>query len=166
MSIEKLGVEDVLAVKRGDVAPDFSLESASGTKVSLSDFRGKKSVVLYFFPKDETIGCTREACGFRDRYEAFVQLGAEVIGVSSDSTEKHQQFVDHHRLPFTLLSDPRKEVRKLYGVPSSMLFLPGRVTYVIDTMGTVRHIFNSQMHPEEHVEEALRILQEQNRTPA
>lgn len=146
-------------VKVGDIAPDFTLESPSGEKISLSGFRGKKSVVLYFYPKDETIGCTREACGFRDRYEAFKQLGAEVIGVSSDDSEKHRNFAEHHRLPFTLLSDPDKNVRKLFGVPSSMVFLPGRVTYVIDKEGRVRHIFNSQMHPEEHVNEALKILE-------
>src|SRR5215831_11797615 len=138
-----------MTVKVGDIAPDFTLESSTGESVSLSEFRGKKNVVLYFYPKDETIGCTREACGFRDRYEAFKQLGAEVIGVSSDDSEKHRKFADHHQLPFTLLSDPDKHVRKLYGVPSSMIFLPGRVTYVIDKEGMVRHIFNSQMHPEQ-----------------
>ncbi len=147
-----------LAVKVGDHAPDFTLESKTGEKVSLSQFHGQKNVVLYFYPKDETMGCTREACGFRDRYEAFTDLGAEVVGVSSDSPESHRRFAEHHRLPFTLLSDPGKVVRKLYGVPSNMGFLPGRVTYVIDKRGVVRHIFNSQMHPEEHVTEALRIL--------
>jgi len=147
-----------LAVKIGDTAPEFELESRSGKKMSLSEFRDKKNVVLYFYPKDETIGCTKEACGFRDRYEAFIELGAEVVGISSDSPESHRKFAEHHALPFTLLSDPNKEVRKLYGVPSSMGFLPGRVTYVIDKRGIVRHIFNSQMHPEEHVNEALRIL--------
>lgn len=147
-----------MKVKVGDVAPDFTLESASGEKISLSNYRGKKNVVLYFYPKDETMGCTREACGFRDRYEDFTRHGAEVIGVSSDSSEKHRAFMLHHRLPFTLLSDPDRRVRKLYGVPQSMIFLPGRVTYVIDREGKVRHIFNSQMHPERHVNEAIRIL--------
>ncbi len=147
-----------MGVKAGDFAPDFSLESGSGQKVSLSDFRGKKSVVLYFYPKDETQGCTREACGFRDSYEVFKELGAEVIGVSSESPDSHMRFAEHHHLPFTLLSDPKKELRKLYGVPSSMGFLPGRVTYIIDREGRVRHVFNSQTHPNEHVEEALTIL--------
>src|SRR5713226_3870901 len=105
------------AVKVGDTAPDFTLESKSGEKVSLADFRGKKNVVLYFYPKDETMGCTREACGFRDRYEAFTDLGAEVVGISSDSIESHKKFAEHHNLPFTLLSDPKKFVRKMYGVP-------------------------------------------------
>jgi len=147
-----------LAVKVGDIAPDFSLESASGQRVSLSDFRGMKSVVLYFYPKDETTGCTREACGFRDSYEAFKRLGAEVLGVSSDSSESHRKFAEHHTLPFTLLSDPKKVVRKLYGVRSSIGIIPGRVTYIIDREGRVIHIFNSQTRPEEHVREALRIL--------
>ncbi len=147
-----------MAVNVGDTAPEFELDSNSGKKVSLSEFRGKKNVVLYFYPKDETMGCTREACGFRDRYEAFTELGAEVVGISSDTTESHRRFAEHHALPFTLLSDPKKKVRKLYGVPSNMGFLPGRVTYVIDKRGIIRHIFNSQLHPEEHVNEALRIL--------
>ncbi len=121
-----------MTIKVGDVAPDFTLVSGSGENVSLSSYRGKKNVVLYFYPKDETIGCTREACGFRDQYEAFSQLGAEVIGISSDSSEKHRAFANHHKLPFTLLSDPDKQVRRLYGVPQSVLFLPGRVTYVVD----------------------------------
>lgn len=147
-----------MAVKVGDIAPDFSLESASGQRVSLSDFRGMKSVVLYFYPKDETTGCTKEACGFRDSYEAFKRLGAEVLGVSSDSSESHRKFAEHHTLPFTLLSDPKKVVRKLYGVRSSIGIIPGRVTYIIDREGRVIHIFNSQTRPEEHVREALRIL--------
>jgi thioredoxin-dependent peroxiredoxin len=147
-----------LPVRVGDPAPDFALESRTGERVSLSEFRGKKNVVLYFYPKDETRGCTREACSFRDSYQAFAELGAEVVGISSDSSESHRRFAEHHGLPFTLLSDPKKEVRKLYGVPSSLGFLPGRVTYVIDKEGIVRHIFNSQMHPEEHVNEALGIL--------
>ena len=147
-----------MGVKIGDIAPDFSLESASGQRVSLSDFRGMKSVVLYFYPKDETTGCTKEACGFRDSYEAFKRLGAEVLGVSSDSSESHRKFAEHHTLPFTLLSDPKKAVRKLYGVRSSIGIIPGRVTYIIDREGRVLHIFNSQTRPEEHVREALRIL--------
>ncbi len=147
-----------MAVKVGDLAPDFSLESGSGQKVSLSNFRGEKSVVLYFYPKDETQGCTREACSFRDSYEAFKELGAEVIGVSSDSSDSHRKFAEHHRLPFILLTDPKKELRKLYGVPSSIRLFPGRVTYVIDKEGRVRHIFNSQTRPEQHVNEALSIL--------
>ncbi len=147
-----------MKVMISDAAPDFTLESGSGQKVSLSDYRGKKSVVLYFYPKDETQGCTREACSFRDSYQAFKELGAEVIGVSSDSSDSHKSFSEHHQLPFVLLSDPKKDVRKLYGVPSNLGLLPGRVTYVIDREGIVRHIFKSQVHPEKHVDEAINIL--------
>jgi len=147
-----------LKVKVGDPAPGFNLESGSGQKVSLSDYRGKRSVILYFYPKDETIGCTREACGFRDSYEVFKELGGEVIGVSSDTVDSHRRFAEHHQLPFTLLSDPEKELRKLYGVPSTLGFLPGRVTYIIDRQGIVRHIFRSQTRAEEHVKEAIRFL--------
>ncbi len=149
-----------MKVKIGDSAPDFTLESGTGQKVSLSEYRGKKSVVLYFYPKDETQGCTREACSFRDSYEAFKELGAEVIGVSSDSADSHRKFSEHHHLSFLLLSDPKKELRKLYGVPSNLGLLPGRVTYVIDKEGLVRHIFDSQIHPEKHVEEAISILRQ------
>jgi thioredoxin-dependent peroxiredoxin len=131
-----------------------------GDNVTLSEYFGKKNVVLYFYPKDETRGCTREACEFRDRYDVFTGLGAEVLGVSSDTLESHKSFATHHGLPFLLLSDEGGKVRKLYGVPSSMGIIPGRVTYIIDKQGVVRHIFNSQFKPEKHIEEALKVLKE------
>jgi peroxiredoxin Q/BCP len=149
-----------VAVKVGDKAPDFTLPSQLGDNVTLSEYFGKKNVVLYFYPKDETRGCTREACEFRDQYDVFTDLGAEVIGVSAQSVESHKSFATHYGLPFILLSDEKNGVRKLYGVPSSMGILPGRVTYIIDKKGVVRHIFNSQLQPEKHIEEALRILKE------
>jgi peroxiredoxin Q/BCP len=149
-----------MQVKVGDKAPDFTLPSQMGDNVTLSEYQGKKNVVLYFYPKDETRGCTREACEFRDRYEVFTSLGAEVLGVSSDTLESHKSFATHYGLPFLLLSDEDSKVRKLYGVPSTMGILPGRVTYIIDKKGVVRHIFNSQLQPEKHIEEALRILKE------
>jgi len=133
-----------MPVKVGDTAPDFTLPSQTGESVSLKDFIGKKSVVLYFYPKDDTPGCTAQACAFRDSYEVFKDAGAEVIGISDDSADSHQKFVTKHQLPFTLLSDTGKQVRKLYGVPSTLGLLPGRVTYVIDQNGVVQHIFNSQ----------------------
>lgn len=145
-------------VKVGDSAPDFTLKSQFGVEVRLSDFRGKKPVVLYFYPKDFTSGCTKEACAFRDSYEAFKEAGAEVIGVSTGTPEKHSEFAAAYRLPFILLADEGARVRTLYGVPTSMGLIPGRVTYIIDKNGEVKHIFNSQMNPEKHVEEALRIL--------
>jgi peroxiredoxin Q/BCP len=131
-----------------------------GDNVTLSEYFGKKNVVLYFYPKDETRGCTREACEFRDRYDVFTGLGAEVLGVSSDTLESHKSFATHHGLPFLLLSDEDGKVRKLYGVPSTMGIIPGRVTYIIDKKGVVRHIFNSQFQPEKHIEEALKVLKE------
>jgi peroxiredoxin Q/BCP len=149
-----------VAVKVGDEAPDFKLPSQMGDNVTLSEYLGKKNVVLYFYPKDETRGCTREACEFRDRYDVFTGLGAEVLGVSSDTLESHKSFATHHGLPFLLLSDEGGKVRKLYGVPSSMGIIPGRVTYILDKKGFVRHIFNSQFQPEKHIEEALKVLKE------
>src|ERR1700687_1310036 len=103
-------------VQVGDRAPQFSLPTQTGTTTSLEDLLGKGAIVLYFYPKDDTPGCTAEACSFRDSYEVFKQAGAEVIGVSSDSEASHQQFASKHRLPFVLLSDKEGEVRKLYGV--------------------------------------------------
>jgi thioredoxin-dependent peroxiredoxin len=150
-----------MKVKVGDAAPEFKLPSNAGGDVSLSDFRGKSSVVLYFYPKDETEGCTKEACAFRDTYGRFKERGAEVVGVSSDSVDSHRKFAARHDLSFPLLSDSHGEVRKAYGVPSTLGFLPGRATYVIDEQGIVRFIFNSQMRPEQHITEALYALQKE-----
>jgi len=149
-----------LTVKVGDKAPDFTLPSQMGDDVTLSEFFGKKNVVLYFYPKDETTGCTKEACTFRDNYEELTNLGAEVIGVSGQSVESHISFASHYGLPFILLSDEGNKVRGLYGVPSSMGIIPGRVTYIIDKKGMVRHIFNSQTQAQKHVEEAKKTLLE------
>lgn len=148
-----------MKVRVGDEAPEFKLPSNAGGEVSLSDFRGKKNVVLYFYPKDETQGCTKEACAFRDTYERFRERGAEVLGVSSDTVESHMKFAERHNLKFPLLSDPNGKLRKTYGVPSTLGFIPGRVTYIIDEQGTVRFIFNSQIRPEQHITEALNALQ-------
>jgi peroxiredoxin Q/BCP len=131
-----------------------------GDNVTLSEYFGKKNIVLYFYPKDETRGCTREACGFRDSYDVFTDLGAEVIGVSAQSVESHKSFATHHGLPFILLSDEKNEVRQLYGATSTMGIIPGRVTFIIDKKGIVRHIFSSQFQPEKHIEEALKVLKE------
>ncbi len=146
-------------VKVGDAAPDFGLPTQSGSTISLHDFLGKKSIVLYFYPKDNTPGCTTEACSFRDSYEVFKDAGAEVIGVSSDTPESHEQFAKQHHLPFVLLSDTNGAIRKRYGVPTTLGLLPGRVTYIIDKQGIVRHIFSSQFTPEKHITEALKTLE-------
>jgi peroxiredoxin Q/BCP len=145
-------------IQAGDKAPDFTLASQAGESVRLSDLLGERSVVLYFYPKDETRGCTAEACAFRDSYEVFADAGAEVIGISSDSVDKHAAFADHHKLPFTLLSDKGGAVRKSYGVPAALGVLPGRVTYVIDRTGTVRHVFNSMTNIGGHIDDALTVV--------
>jgi peroxiredoxin Q/BCP len=147
----------VATVEVGDKAPDFTLPSQTGENITLSSFFGKKDIVLYFYPKDESRGCTRQACSFRDNYEVFKELGAEVIGVSSDDIESHKSFAEHHLLLFILLSDKDNEARKMYGVPSTLGIILGRVTYIIDKT-VVRHIFSSQFQPEKHIEEAIKIL--------
>jgi thioredoxin-dependent peroxiredoxin len=145
-------------VAAGSLAPNFTLLSQSGKMVSLRDFLDKKPVILFFYPKDDTPGCTKEACAFRERHEDFRELNAEVIGISSDPVESHRSFAAKHELPFTLLSDEGGKVRKLYGASSTFGLVPGRVTYVLDKEGVVRHIFSSQLGVEEHVEEALEAL--------
>ncbi len=140
----------------GDRAPDFTLPTQkTGESFHLQDMIGKSIIVMYFYPKDNTPGCTAEACSFRDNYEVFKQAGAEVIGVSSDSEESHQNFASKHSLPFILLSDKKGVLRKQYGVPAAMGVLPGRVTYVIDKQGVVRHIFNDMFNAQKHIAEAL-----------
>jgi peroxiredoxin Q/BCP len=148
------------SVKAGDKAPDFTLPAQSGEPVRLADRLGQRVVVLYFYPKDNTSGCTAEACAFRDSHEAFAEAGAEVIGVSSDSADKHAGFAGKHSLPFTLLSDRGGKVRKLYGVPAVFGLIPGRVTYVIDRQGTVRHVFNSMTNIGGHVNDALEVVKQ------
>jgi peroxiredoxin Q/BCP len=147
-----------MGIRAGDAAPDFTLPKQDGSTVRLQELIDRGPVVLYFYPKDDTPGCTKEACSFRDAYEDFKDAGAEVVGVSSDSAGAHKAFADKHRLPFTLVSDEGGKVRKLYGVPSTLGLLPGRVTYVIDRKGIVRHVFNSQLNPTKHVREALDAL--------
>ena len=139
----------------GDPAPDFALASSTGETVRLSDYRGKAEVVLFFYPKDNTPGCTMEACTFRDSHEAFREAGAEVIGISSDSADSHRRFAERYRLPFVLLSDAGGSVRARYGVSRTLGLFPGRVTYLIDRDGIIRHIFSSQFQPWRHVPEAL-----------
>ena len=142
----------------GAPAPDFTLEDQNGKRVSLADFKGRRNVVVYFYPKDDTPGCTKEACLFRDQFEDFSDVGAEVIGISSDSAASHRAFAAKHELPFTLLSDSDGVVREAFGVPATLGLLPGRVTYVIDKQGVIRHAFNSQLSPARHVAEALQVL--------
>lgn len=145
-------------LKTGDAAPDFELPDQDGRIVRLSQYRGKHPVVLYFYPKDDTTGCTIEACAFRDDFEKFQATGAEIIGISDDSAGSHSRFVSKYSLPFILLSDNGGKIRKLYGVKKTFGVIPGRVTFVIDRAGIVRHVFSSQSKPARHVEEALIAL--------
>jgi peroxiredoxin Q/BCP len=150
-------------ISKGSIVPDFQLLDQNGEVFQLNEYLGKFNLVIYFYPKDDTPGCTAEACSFRDQYEEFADLGAKVIGISSDTIGSHKRFADNHRLSFTLLSDIDGKVRKMFGVPSDLFgFLPGRVTYVIDKQGRVKHIFNSQFNAKKHVKEALRILKKQD----
>lgn len=149
---------DAKHLQVGDKAPDFTLPKANGELVSLSEFRGRAEVVLFFYPKDNSPVCTAQACCFRDGYEVFREAGAEVIGISADSAESHEQFAAWFRLPFILLSDKGGLVRQRYGVTKTLGLFPGRSTYVIDRDGVVRHIFSSQFLPAKHVTEALSVL--------
>ncbi len=151
---------NMASIQVGDCAPDFTAQSQTGQTVSLTDYRGTSGVVLFFYPKDGTAVCTKEACSFRDSYEEFVQAGAAVIGVSSDSEESHQAFASGHRLPFVLLSDAEGSLRKAFGVPKTLGIMPGRVTYVIDKEGIVRHMFSSQFAADRHVSEALAVVRQ------
>jgi thioredoxin-dependent peroxiredoxin len=117
-------------------------------------------VVLYFYPKDDTYGCTREACSFRDSYDVFAEAGAQVIGVSSDSVGSHEQFARKHDLPFVLVADEGGLLRQRYGVTTTLGLLPGRVTYVIDRQGVVRHVFSSQTQLNGHARGALAVVRE------
>ena len=129
----------MVKVKIGDCAPDFTLQSSTGENISLSQFLGKKKVVLFFYPRDEGPTCCKEAEAFRDNYEAFKKSNSEVIGVSAQSVESHKHFASNHNLQYILLSDADYNVRKLYGVASS-LGVPGRVTFAIDKEGIVKHV--------------------------
>ena len=143
----------------GDTCPSFELYNQSGEMINSSAFLGKQKVVIFFYPKDETPGCTKEACTFRDRYEDFLELGSQVIGISSDSVDSHAQFANRFGFQFTLLADPEKTVRKAFNVPGNLFgLLPGRVTYIIDSTGIIRGIFNSQLNPVGHVNEALKVV--------
>ena len=145
----------------GSRVPGFTLKDQDGKLFDLNNALGRKNLVIYFYPKDETAGCTAQACSFRDDYEEFLQLNAEVIGISSDSPESHRNFAQKHRLPFILLSDPDQSVRKKFGVPGSLMgLIPGRTTYIVDKEGNIRHIFTSQLGVKKHVEIALNVIRE------
>lgn len=145
-------------MKIEDQYPSFSLFDQHGNLIDSSTFKGKYTVI-YFYPKDDTPGCTKEACTFRDRYEEFLLLGCHVIGISSDNESQHKKFSQKYNLPFTLLADTKGEVRKLFDVPSSLFgLIPGRVTYTFDESSRLIGLFNSQLNPVGHIDEALKLV--------
>jgi peroxiredoxin Q/BCP len=148
-----------MTIEVGDTAPAFTRTAHNGESVRIGP-GAERVTVLYFYPKDETAGCTAQACAFRDSFEAFANAGAIVVGVSDDSLESHRSFAEHRRLPFPLLADEKGELRKSFDVPNWLGILRNRVTFVIDRGGIVRHVFQSQLHATQHVEEALRIVRQ------
>ena len=151
-----------MSLKIGDKVPSFTLKDQGGNAFNVDSLIGKKALVIFFYPKDFTPGCIKEVCSFRDQYEDFTDLGAEVIGISGDGENSHDKFAKKYKLPFVLLSDLNKNIRNLFGVKSSMLgLLPGRVTYVVDKNGIIQLIFENQFGAEKHIEESLAILKEE-----
>jgi thioredoxin-dependent peroxiredoxin len=144
-------------LSRGARIPEVTLVDANGAKVALASLIDRP-LVLYFYPKDDTPGCSTEACRFRDEYEAFVEAGADVIGVSSDDPKSHARFREKYNLPFRLMSDPGGMARKAFGVPNTLGILPGRATFIINRDGKIIYSFNSQFLPERHVSNALVAL--------
>jgi peroxiredoxin Q/BCP len=147
-----------MALKVGDTIPNFTAKDTNGELFESKNFVGKKPIVIYFYPKDNTPGCTAQACSFRDQYQDFQDLGAEVIGISSDSETSHQKFAKQYKLPFILLSDGDKKIRNLFGVPSGLFgLIPGRVTYVADKQGVIKMIFDSVLATK-HIPKALEAI--------
>lgn len=143
----------------GSLVSDFTLEDQNGNNFSLSSVLGKKNLVIFFYPKDDSPGCTKEACYFRDQFEVFRETDAVIIGISSQSVKSHKKFAEKYHLSYTLLSDRGNKIRNQFGVPTNLFgIIPGRVTYVIDKSGRVVLIFNSQMQINKHIDEALTIL--------
>ena len=148
-----------MPIELGDVIPHFTALDTYGKKFDTNKYIGKKPLVIYFYPKNNTPGCTAQACGFRDQYQDFTALGAEVIGISTDTVDSHDTFVKRYKLPFVLLSDTDKKLRKLFGVPSGLMgMLPGRVTYVIDKEGKVVLIFDNGINATKHISVALEAI--------
>ncbi len=148
-------------IEINSIIPEFTLPDQNGNLFNITSVIGKKNLVIYFYPKDDTPGCTAEACYFRDQFDVFNEADAIIIGISGQSVESHKNFAEKYQLTYTLLSDEGNKIRKLFGVPSNFLgLLPGRVSYVVDKTGKVVYVFNSQIQATKHVDEALRILKE------
>ncbi|WP_310554537.1 peroxiredoxin [Flavobacterium sp.] len=147
-----------MALKVGDIIPNFVSNDGNGNIFDVANYVGKKPLVIYFYPMDNTPGCTAQACSFRDQYQDFTDLGAEVIGISSDSEKSHEKFASKYKLPFILLSDNDKKIRKLFGVSAGLFgLMPGRVTYVADKNGKIVLIFDSMMATK-HIPKALEAI--------
>jgi thioredoxin-dependent peroxiredoxin len=147
-----------MALQIGDKIPSFSAKDNNDNLFYSHEIIGKKPVVLFFYPKDDSPGCTIQACSFRDQYQDFLDFGAEVIGISADSKASHEKFIEKYHLPFRLLSDTDKKIRTLFGVKTSLFgLIPGRVTYVIDQNGTVQMIFDSIL-ASKHIPKALEMI--------
>ena len=148
-------------IELGSKVPIFELKDQNGELFKLESVLGKKNIVIFFYPKDDSPGCTKEACSFRDQFEVFADADAVIIGINAQSVESHLAFAIKHRLNYTLLSDTGNKVRKIFGVPGNFFgLIPGRVTYVVNKEGKIVYLFNSQIQAEKHVDDALRILQE------
>ncbi len=148
----------VKMLQKGERVPDLTLRDQEGKELSLSSYWEKGVLVLFFYPQDHTVGCTKEACAFRDGYEELKEAGAEVLGISSDDPASHRRFQEEHHLPFSLLSDEEGKARKAFGVKSTLGLLPGRVSFVIGSDGTILSVFNSQLQFKEHYRKALRTV--------
>ncbi len=154
---------DMKKIEIGSSIPAFTLNDQNGTLFDINSVLGKKNLVIYFYPKDDSPGCTKEACYFRDQFEVFKDVDAEIIGISGQSVESHKKFAEKYRLTYTLLSDEENKIRKLFGVPTNFFgLLPGRVTYIVDKSGKVTYVFDSQINATQHVDEALKIIKSFN----
>ena len=155
---ENQSEQNMKAIEVGDKAPLFTLPDQNGKMFNLDDHLGRKTLVIFFYPKDESYGCTKEACSFRDNYEVFKEAGAEVIGISADNESSHKSFAANHKLPFILLADKARFVAEKYGIGRTMGIIPSRVTFVIDKDGIVRMKFSSQFNFQKHILEAIETI--------
>jgi len=148
-----------MSISIGDTCPNFSLKNQNDELININDFIGAKHIVIYFYPKDNTPGCTKEACSFRDAMQELNNLDCEVFGISADSVASHKKFADQFRLTFHLLSDVGNEVRKSFKVPANLFgLIPGRVTYIVNKEGKVAHVINSQTDPDKHIKETIEFV--------
>ncbi|MBB6112117.1 peroxiredoxin Q/BCP [Mucilaginibacter lappiensis] len=144
-------------IEAGEKAPDFSLYDQNGKLFKMADEVGKHTLVIYFYPKDESMVCTKEACAFRDSFNDFTKAGAKVIGINGGTVASHKGFVDHYKLPFTLLSDPDNKVYNLFGVKKKF-FMSGRETFIVDLKGNVVYTHAAMLEGKEHADDAMKFI--------